>query len=251
MTGHREAEREQAFREFREALAPLERSGKMRGVLLQYHPRVKKHGRRSTSSWRRATSSTRSCRSSSPTAPGWSRSEQADTLAFLEKHSLAYSPSTHRGRVPPTSFRRSPPDEWLRRSTERRWRHASAVRRRRRTQGCASRETRACPPARPAPARSGGGTRRAARSGSRRSRAATSSSSACRVCPTRGWYWRRTPRIFPDRSSGASASRNSRKACSRSASRCPVISPDAFTWKVKSAGVRSAHFCAVSGDGSA
>ena len=42
MTGHREAERDQAFREFREALAPLERSGKMRGVLLQYHPRVKK-----------------------------------------------------------------------------------------------------------------------------------------------------------------------------------------------------------------
>ena len=34
--------RDQAFREFREALAPLESSGRMRGVLLQYHPRVKK-----------------------------------------------------------------------------------------------------------------------------------------------------------------------------------------------------------------
>ena len=42
MTGHREAEREPAFREFRDALAPLERSGKLRGVLLQYHPRVVK-----------------------------------------------------------------------------------------------------------------------------------------------------------------------------------------------------------------
>ena len=42
MTGHRDAEREPAFRDFRDALAPLERSGKLRGVLLQYHPRVKK-----------------------------------------------------------------------------------------------------------------------------------------------------------------------------------------------------------------
>ena len=42
MTGHEEADRETAFREFREALAPLEASGKLRGVLLQYHPRVKK-----------------------------------------------------------------------------------------------------------------------------------------------------------------------------------------------------------------
>ena len=42
MTGHEEADREPAFREFREALAPLESSGKLRGVLLQYHPRVKK-----------------------------------------------------------------------------------------------------------------------------------------------------------------------------------------------------------------
>ena len=40
MTGHREQGRDDAFREFRESLAPLEASGKMRGVLLQYHPRV-------------------------------------------------------------------------------------------------------------------------------------------------------------------------------------------------------------------
>jgi len=42
MTGHREAELQPAFRDFRQSLGPLEASGKMRGVLLQYHPRVKK-----------------------------------------------------------------------------------------------------------------------------------------------------------------------------------------------------------------
>ena len=42
MTGHEEADRETAFREFREAFEPLEVSGKLRGVLLQYHPRFKK-----------------------------------------------------------------------------------------------------------------------------------------------------------------------------------------------------------------
>src|SRR5256885_1446912 len=42
MTGHREADREQAFADFREALAPLEEAGKLRGVLLQYPSRFKK-----------------------------------------------------------------------------------------------------------------------------------------------------------------------------------------------------------------
>ena len=43
MTHHRDAEgMEAAFAAFREALAPLELSGKWRGVLLQYHPRFKK-----------------------------------------------------------------------------------------------------------------------------------------------------------------------------------------------------------------
>jgi uncharacterized protein YecE (DUF72 family) len=43
MTHHRESESmEAAFGAFREALAPLELSGKWRGVLLQYHPRFKK-----------------------------------------------------------------------------------------------------------------------------------------------------------------------------------------------------------------
>lgn len=44
MTGHRPADREQAFRDFRTALAPLEASGKLRGVLVQYHPRFVKSG---------------------------------------------------------------------------------------------------------------------------------------------------------------------------------------------------------------
>src|SRR4029079_17098879 len=40
MTGHREPEGsvEDAFRDFRHALAPLESAGKLRGVLLQYPP---------------------------------------------------------------------------------------------------------------------------------------------------------------------------------------------------------------------
>jgi uncharacterized protein YecE (DUF72 family) len=42
MTHHEEADQEQAFRDFRAALEPLELSGKLRGVLLQYHPRFTK-----------------------------------------------------------------------------------------------------------------------------------------------------------------------------------------------------------------
>jgi uncharacterized protein YecE (DUF72 family) len=38
MTGHRPGEREESVRAFREAVAPLEASGKLRGVLLQYPP---------------------------------------------------------------------------------------------------------------------------------------------------------------------------------------------------------------------
>jgi uncharacterized protein YecE (DUF72 family) len=38
MTGHRAADRTDAFRAFREAVAPLEASGKLRAVLLQYPP---------------------------------------------------------------------------------------------------------------------------------------------------------------------------------------------------------------------
>ena len=42
MTGHRQADRDTAFRAFREAVAPLEASGKLRAVLLQYPPWLEK-----------------------------------------------------------------------------------------------------------------------------------------------------------------------------------------------------------------
>ena len=42
MTGHEPAEQERAFAEFRASLEPLELSGKLRGILLQYHPRFVK-----------------------------------------------------------------------------------------------------------------------------------------------------------------------------------------------------------------
>ena len=42
MTGHEPAEQERAFAEFRASLEPLELSGKLKGILLQYHPRFVK-----------------------------------------------------------------------------------------------------------------------------------------------------------------------------------------------------------------
>ncbi len=42
MTGHEPAEQASAFAAFRASLEPLELSGKLRGILLQYHPRVVK-----------------------------------------------------------------------------------------------------------------------------------------------------------------------------------------------------------------
>jgi len=107
MTGHREAEREPAFREFREALAPLERSGKLRGVLLQYHPRVKKS--------RDALEEIAAARNLlDPLVPlvefrhrSWlEEDERADTLRFLEQHGCAYvtvdAPRTRASNVIPT-----------------------------------------------------------------------------------------------------------------------------------------------------
>ena len=106
MTGHKEADRETAFREFREALAPLEASGKLRGVLLQYHPRVVKS--------REAREELASIRPLlDPLVPliefrhrSWmEEDERADTLSFLERHGLAYvsvdSPRTRASNVLP------------------------------------------------------------------------------------------------------------------------------------------------------
>jgi uncharacterized protein YecE (DUF72 family) len=107
MTGHEEAELEAAFREFREALAPLEASGKMRGVLLQYHPRVKKSPE--------ALAELAQVRGLlDPLVPliefrhrSWVTEEELpDTLRFLERHGLAFvsldSPPTRATNVVPT-----------------------------------------------------------------------------------------------------------------------------------------------------
>ena len=91
MTGHRPADREQAFRDFRTALAPLEASGKLRGVLVQYHPRFVKSGE--------ALLELETLRERlEPLVPlvefrhrSWlEEGERADTLSFLERHGLSF-----------------------------------------------------------------------------------------------------------------------------------------------------------------
>jgi uncharacterized protein YecE (DUF72 family) len=106
MTGHEEAERETAFAEFRGSLAPLELSGKLRGILLQYHPRVVKSAA--------AKAELESVRELlEPLVPlvefrhrSWLEpDERADTLAFLERNGLAYvsvdAPRTRASNVLP------------------------------------------------------------------------------------------------------------------------------------------------------
>jgi uncharacterized protein YecE (DUF72 family) len=106
MTGHEEAEQETAFAEFRASLEPLELSGKLRGVLLQYHPRVKK-----SVSAKEALTGVRELLD--PLVPlvefrhrSWlEEDERADTLSFLEQHGLAYvsvdAPRTRASNVLP------------------------------------------------------------------------------------------------------------------------------------------------------
>ncbi|HKP19281.1 MAG TPA: DUF72 domain-containing protein [Gaiellaceae bacterium] len=106
MTGHKEADREEAFGAFREALAPLEEAGKLHGVLLQYPSRFVK--------------SRASLEELAAVAPlldplvpliefrhrSWvEEEERADTFSFLERHGLAYvsvdSPRTRASNVLP------------------------------------------------------------------------------------------------------------------------------------------------------
>ena len=106
MTGHEEADRETAFREFREAFQPLEASGKLRSVLLQYHPRFVKSAE-AKEELRRAGPLL------APLVPlvefrnrSWlEEDERADTFSFLEAHGLAYvsvdSPRTRASNVVP------------------------------------------------------------------------------------------------------------------------------------------------------
>ena len=107
MTGHEETDSvERAFAEFRDALSPLEESGKLRGVLLQYHPRVKKSPE-ALDALRRVPDLL------APLVPliefrhrSWmTEDERADTLSFLERHGLSYvsvdSPRTRASNVMP------------------------------------------------------------------------------------------------------------------------------------------------------
>jgi uncharacterized protein YecE (DUF72 family) len=107
MTGHEETDsRERAYVEFRTSLAPLEAAGKLRGVLLQFHPRVKKTPE--------ALDDLRGVGDLlDPLVPlvefrhrSWMTEEEREhTLAFLEEHRLAYvsvdSPRTRASNVMP------------------------------------------------------------------------------------------------------------------------------------------------------
>jgi uncharacterized protein YecE (DUF72 family) len=107
MTRHQEADQAQAFREFRASVEPLELSGKLRGILLQYHPRfVKSDEAKEELSRVRALLD--------PLVPlvefrhrSWlADDERDDTLGFLERHGLAVvsvdAPPTKASNVLPT-----------------------------------------------------------------------------------------------------------------------------------------------------
>jgi uncharacterized protein YecE (DUF72 family) len=107
MTGHEETDSiERSFAEFRDSLAPLEHAGKLRGVLLQYHPRVQKSPE--------ALEELAQVRDRlDPLVPliefrhrSWmTEEERAHTVSFLERHRLAYvsvdSPRTRASNVLP------------------------------------------------------------------------------------------------------------------------------------------------------
>ena len=107
MTWHDGEPTDEAFALFRAALEPLELSGKLRGVLLQYHPRFTK-----TAEAKRELA--RAPERLTPLVPlvefrhrSWlEEAERADTLAFLEAHGLAHvsldSPPTRASNVSPT-----------------------------------------------------------------------------------------------------------------------------------------------------
>ena len=91
MTWHEGPPTDEAFRAFRGSLEPLELSGKLRGVLLQYHPRFTK-SREALAELARAPARL------APLVPlvefrhrSWlEEGARDDTLAFLERHGLAY-----------------------------------------------------------------------------------------------------------------------------------------------------------------
>jgi uncharacterized protein YecE (DUF72 family) len=106
MTHHEPAEQAQAFAEFRASIEPLELSGKLRGILLQYHPRFVKSAEAKNELGRvRALLD--------PLVPlvefrhrSWlEEDERADTFAFMERNGLAYvsvdAPRTRASNVVP------------------------------------------------------------------------------------------------------------------------------------------------------
>ena len=106
MTRHEEAEQESAFAEFRRSLEPLELSGKLRSILLQYHPRFVK-----SDEAKEELSRVRELLD--PLVPlvefrhrSWlEEDEREDTFSFLERHGLAYvsvdAPPTRASNVLP------------------------------------------------------------------------------------------------------------------------------------------------------
>ncbi len=106
MTWHEGAPTDEAFSQFRSVFEPLELSGKLRAVLLQYHPRF-------TKSVEAKAELARAHERLEPLVPliefrhrSWMEErERADTLAFLEEHGLAYvsvdSPQTRASNVSP------------------------------------------------------------------------------------------------------------------------------------------------------
>jgi uncharacterized protein YecE (DUF72 family) len=106
MTGHEPADQRDAFAAFRAALEPLELSGKLRGILLQYHPRFVK-----SAEAKRELEAVRELLD--PLVPlvefrhrSWlEEDERADTFAFLERNGLAYvsvdAPRTRASNVLP------------------------------------------------------------------------------------------------------------------------------------------------------
>jgi uncharacterized protein YecE (DUF72 family) len=106
MTHHEPAEQETAFAEFRASTEPLELSGKLRGILLQYHPSFKK-------SPEAKEELSRVHALLDPLVPlvefrhrSWLEPwEQADTFSFLEQNGCAYvsvdAPATRASNVVP------------------------------------------------------------------------------------------------------------------------------------------------------
>lgn len=106
MTHHEPAAQDTAFAEFRASLEPLELSGKLRGILLQYHPRFVK-----SSEAKEELARVQGLLD--PLVPlvefrhrSWlEKDERADTFAFLERSGLAYvsvdAPPTRASNVLP------------------------------------------------------------------------------------------------------------------------------------------------------